>query len=111
MTIEKLTAILTIENLNDNLCYLTIKSDSGQHSQFLQCFKCVWGLVGTIAIASLVFPQGGFVGAEQQGGGEVGGGGEVQGGGVGVHGAGKLGLFANKISSPMEVAPQDTQNL
>ena len=23
----------------DNLCYLTIKSDTGQHSQFLQCFK------------------------------------------------------------------------
>ena len=25
--------------IHDNLCYLTIKSDTGQHSQFLQCFK------------------------------------------------------------------------
>ena len=24
--------------IHDNLCYLTIKSDNGQHSQFLQCF-------------------------------------------------------------------------
>ena len=24
---------------HDNLCYLTIKSDTGQHSQFLQCFS------------------------------------------------------------------------
>ena len=24
--------------IHDNLCYLTIKSDSGQHSQFLRCF-------------------------------------------------------------------------
>ena len=28
----------------DNLCYLTFKSDTGQHSQFLRCFKqsIVW---------------------------------------------------------------------
>ena len=25
--------------IHDNLCYLTIKSDGGQHSQFLRCFK------------------------------------------------------------------------
>ena len=25
-------------SIHDNLCYLTIKSDTGQHSQFLQCF-------------------------------------------------------------------------
>ena len=24
--------------INDNLCYLTIKCDTGQHSQFLRCF-------------------------------------------------------------------------
>ena len=24
--------------IHDNLCYLTIKSDTGQHSQFLRCF-------------------------------------------------------------------------
>ena len=39
VTFETLITILTIENLNsDNLCDLTIKSDTGQHSQFLQCF-------------------------------------------------------------------------
>ena len=39
MTFETLITILTIENLtiHDNLCYLTIKSDIGQHSQFLRC--------------------------------------------------------------------------
>ena len=25
--------------IHDNLCYLTIKSDTGQHSQFLRCFQ------------------------------------------------------------------------
>ena len=25
--------------IHDNLCYLTIKSDTGQHSQFLRCFS------------------------------------------------------------------------
>ena len=31
--------ILKIETcIHDNFCYLTIKSDSGQHSQFLRCF-------------------------------------------------------------------------
>ena len=25
--------------IHGNLCYLTIKSDTGQHSQFLQCFR------------------------------------------------------------------------
>ena len=25
--------------IHDNLCYLTIKSDTGQHSQFLRCFE------------------------------------------------------------------------
>ena len=27
--------------IHDNLCYLTIKSDTGQHSQFLRCFRSV----------------------------------------------------------------------
>ena len=37
---ETLITILTIENLvNDNLCYLTINCDTGQHSQFLRCFS------------------------------------------------------------------------
>ena len=27
--------------IHDNFCYLTFKSDSGQHSQFLQCF-CIF---------------------------------------------------------------------
>ena len=26
--------------INDNLCYLTINCDTGQNSQFLQCFAC-----------------------------------------------------------------------
>ena len=34
--------------IHDNLCDLTIKSDTGQHSQFLRCFpkaaKLIWGL-------------------------------------------------------------------
>ena len=40
VTFETLITIMTFENLNlhDNLCYLTIKSDTGQHSQFLRCF-------------------------------------------------------------------------
>ena len=38
MTFETLITILTIENL-DNLCYLTINCDTGQHSQFLRCFN------------------------------------------------------------------------
>ena len=41
-------------SIHDNLCYLTIKSDTGQHSQFLQCFhvsglktvQTVWELSG-----------------------------------------------------------------
>ena len=38
-TFETLSTILTIENLNsDNLSYLTINCDTGQHSQFLRCF-------------------------------------------------------------------------
>ena len=37
-TFEILITILTIENLNDNLCYLTINCDTGQHFQFLRCF-------------------------------------------------------------------------
>ena len=37
-TLETLITILTIENLNsDHLCDLTIKSDAGQHLQFLRC--------------------------------------------------------------------------
>ena len=34
----------------DNLCYLTIKSDTGQHSQFLRCFFlfCTFPLCDTI---------------------------------------------------------------
>ena len=27
--------------IHDSLCYLTIKSDTGQHSQFLRCFICL----------------------------------------------------------------------
>ena len=39
-TFETLSTILTIENLNsDNHSYLTINCDTGQHSQFLQCFQ------------------------------------------------------------------------
>ena len=37
LTFETLIT-MTIENLNsDNLCDLTINSDTGQHSQFLRC--------------------------------------------------------------------------
>ena len=40
VTFETLITILTIENLNsDNLCYLTINCDTGQHSQFLRCLS------------------------------------------------------------------------
>ena len=28
--------------INDNLCYLTINCDTGQHSQFLRCFVCYY---------------------------------------------------------------------
>ena len=28
--------------IHDNLCYLTINCDTGQHSQFLRCFKPLW---------------------------------------------------------------------
>ena len=39
VTFETLITTLTIENLiHDNLCHLTIKSDTGQHLQILQCF-------------------------------------------------------------------------
>ena len=32
--------------IHDNLCYLTIKSDSGQHSQFLRCFDArLWVVI------------------------------------------------------------------
>ena len=27
--------------IHDNLCYLTIKSETGQHSQFLRCFNAI----------------------------------------------------------------------
>ena len=37
MTFATLITILTIE-INDNLWYLTINCDTGQHSQFLRCF-------------------------------------------------------------------------
>ena len=40
LTFETLITILTIENLNSvNHFYLTINCDTGQHSQFLRCFK------------------------------------------------------------------------
>ena len=40
LTFETLITILTIENLNSvNHSYLTINCDTGQHSQFLRCFK------------------------------------------------------------------------
>ena len=52
LTFETLITILTIENLNSvNHCYLTINCDTGQHSQFLWCFK--GGNVKT---------EGGFIG-------------------------------------------------
>ena len=39
-TFETSITILTIENLNSiSHCYLTINCDTGQHSQFLWCFK------------------------------------------------------------------------
>ena len=28
--------------IHDNLCYLTINCDTGQHLQFLRCFKCFY---------------------------------------------------------------------
>ena len=41
VTIETLIQFLQLRIwIHDNLCYLTTKSDSGQHSQFLRCF-CV----------------------------------------------------------------------
>ena len=49
-TSETLITILTIENINsDNLCDLAIKSDAGQHSQFLGCFSV------TMMISSIHF--------------------------------------------------------
>ena len=40
LTFETLITILTIENLNsDNLCCLTVKSDTGQYSQFFDVFR------------------------------------------------------------------------
>ena len=39
MTFGTLNTILTIENLNPQHSLLPGKSDTGQHSQFLQCFK------------------------------------------------------------------------
>ena len=35
--------------IHDNLCYLTIKSDSGQHSQFLRCFRMFVAWVSQIS--------------------------------------------------------------
>ena len=43
MTFETLITILIIDTwIHDNLCYLTIKSDTGQHLQFLRCFGYVY---------------------------------------------------------------------
>ena len=33
--------------IHDNFCYLTINCDTGQHSQFLQCFAIFWHFVWT----------------------------------------------------------------
>ena len=41
-------------SIHDNLCYLTIKSDTGQHSQFLQCFH-VSGLKTVPCLSSKVY--------------------------------------------------------
>ena len=39
VTFATLITILTIDTwINDNLCYLAINCDTGQNSQFLQCF-------------------------------------------------------------------------
>ena len=47
-TLETLITILTIENLNsDHLWDLAIKSDAGQHSQFLGCFSVIM-MISTI---------------------------------------------------------------
>ena len=35
--------------INDNLCYLTINCDTGQHLQFLRCFFCCFFLKMRIA--------------------------------------------------------------
>ena len=61
MTFETLIKILTIENLHDNLCYLTINCDTGQHSQFLRCLV-------TILVRALVVK---WWGCEVDGGNKV----------------------------------------
>ena len=44
---------MTIENLNsDNHSYLTVNCDTGQHSQFLQCFNVI--VRSVIELESLV---------------------------------------------------------
>ena len=43
--------------IHDNLCYLTIKSDTGQHSQFVRCFFIFgknWGIIGCFLCVNLV---------------------------------------------------------
>ena len=47
VTFGTMITILTIE-IHDNLCNLTIKSDIGQHSQFLRCF-----LLGSMGILTI----------------------------------------------------------
>ena len=37
LTVEALITILTIENLNDSICFLKIKRYTGKHLQFLRC--------------------------------------------------------------------------
>ena len=42
VTFETLITILTIENLNSrNICDLTIKSDTGQNSQYFRCLEFI----------------------------------------------------------------------
>ena len=49
--------------INDNLCYLTINCDTGQHSQFLRCFYVLchvllWNF--SVSFLKKGFPQHGF---------------------------------------------------
>ena len=42
--------------INDNLCYLTINCDTGQHSQFLRCFWYIFVLTKQLCIKTVFNP-------------------------------------------------------
>ena len=50
----------------DNLCYLTIKSDTGQHSQFLRCFRCTCIILGGTLFLFILFIHSDINHAETQ---------------------------------------------